>query len=109
MNTHKRSYVFSCRDVQQLYLLAHCMYSVLSAPHMILRSLEVQEESQNNSISLNSQFLRQEFKLVLDQLKHRAREYHKSEVSMSWEEYSKFRSQLSELEMETDAAFARDV
>jgi hypothetical protein len=84
------------------------MYSMLSAPHMILYSLEVQEKSQNNSLSLNRKHLHQEFKLVLDQLKHWATEYRKSEVNMLWEEYLRFRSQLSKLEMETDASFVGD-
>jgi hypothetical protein len=81
------------------------MYSMLSAPHMILYLLELQAESQNNSLSLNWKHLHQEFKLVLDHLKHWVTEHRKSEVSLSWEEYSRFRSQLSELEMETDTAF----
>jgi hypothetical protein len=77
---------------------------------MILYSLEVQEEPQINSLSLNRKQLHQEFKLVLDQLKHSAAEHHKSGVSMSGgEEYLRFWSQLSKLEMETDAAFLCDV
>jgi len=76
------------------------MYSMLSAPHMILYPPEVQ--SQRDSLHLNWKNLHQEFKLVLDQLKQYVTGHCKSQLSISWEEYCRFRSQLSELEMKTD-------
>lgn len=101
MDTHHKVLLL-CRDVQQVYLLAHCMYSVLSAPHMILYPPEVQSELQRDSLHLNWKNLHQEFKLVLDQLKQYVTGHCKFQLSISWEEYSRFRSQLSELEMKTD-------
>jgi len=78
------------------------MYSMLSAPHMILYPPEVQSELPHDSLHLNWKNLHQEFKLVLDQLKQYVTGHSKSQLSISWEEYSRFRSQLSELEMKTD-------
>jgi hypothetical protein len=78
------------------------MYSMLSAPHMILYPPEVKSELQRDSLHLNWKDLCQEFKLVLDQLQQYVTGQCKSELSISWEEYSRFRSQLSELEMKTD-------
>jgi hypothetical protein len=91
-----------CRDVQQVYLLTHCMYSMLSAPHMIIYPPEVQSKLQHDSLHVNWKDLHQEIKLVVDQLKQYVTGHCKSELSMSWEEYHRFRSQLSELEMKTD-------
>jgi len=88
-----------------VYLLAHCMYSVLPAPHMFLYPPAMQVKSQHDDLSLNLEHLQQEFKLVLEQFKHLGRGHHKPDISLSWEEYSRFRLQLSELEMATDIAF----
>ncbi|XP_023727938.1 uncharacterized protein LOC111875710 [Cryptotermes secundus] len=93
------------RDVQQVYLLAHCMYGVLSAPHMILYPPHMQAKSLHDGLNLNLKHLQQEFRLVLEQLKQYVTGHHKSEICMSMEEYSRFRSQLSKLEMNTDTAF----
>jgi hypothetical protein len=100
--------MFYCRDVQQVYLLAHCMYSVLSAPHMILHPPEMQSKSLDDGLSANLEHLQQEFRLVLEQLKQYVTGPHKSEIRMSLEEYSRFRSQLSKLEMDTDTSFVSD-
>jgi hypothetical protein len=88
-----------------VYLLVHCMYSVSSAPHMILYPPEMQAKSVHDGLSVNSKHLEQEFILVLEQLKQHVTGSHKSEISMSLEEYSRFRSQLSKLEMNTDTTF----
>lgn len=69
---------------------------------MIIYPPEVQSELQCESLRLNWKDLHQEFKLVLHQLKQYVTGHRKSELSMSYEEYSRFRSQLSELEMKTD-------
>lgn len=100
--------MFYYRDVQQVYLLAHCMYGVLSAPHMILYPPQMQAKSLHDGLNVNLKHLQQEFRLVLEQLKQYVTGHHKSEISMSLEEYSRFRSQLSKLEMNTDTAFVWD-
>jgi hypothetical protein len=75
---------------------------------MVLYPPEMQSKSLHDALSVNLEHLQQEFQLVLEQLKQYGTGRHKSEIRMSFEEYSRFRSQLSKLEMDTDTSFVSD-